>query len=135
MQAGEGALAREKSAGCRWCARKQSGQEGLDRYGNYSAPFLSSHTRGHDPPPLLPLVVSGAPAREIAQPGGESRELLKKSAHPGGESSAGAAGAGRGVLLQSGPFRCRQQIPAPLLHTHIPPRLLDIADSNLGVIT
>jgi hypothetical protein len=78
--------------------------------------------------------VSGALTREIAQPGGESRELLKKLAHPGGESSAGAAGAGHGVLLRSGPFCCRQQIPAPLLHTHIPPRLLDIAASNVGVI-
>jgi hypothetical protein len=33
-------------------------------------PFLSSRTRGRDLPPLLPLVASGAPAREIAQPGG-----------------------------------------------------------------
>jgi hypothetical protein len=45
-----------------------------------------------------------------------------------------AAGAGRDILLRSGPFRCRQQIPAPLLHTRIPPRLLDIAAFNLGVI-
>jgi hypothetical protein len=105
---GECALAREKSAGC---GRKQSGRAGLDRYGNITL----------DPPPLLLLVASGAPAREIPQPGGESRELLKKSAHPGGESS-GAAGAGRGVLLRSGPLRCRRQSPAPLLHTRIPPR-------------
>jgi len=45
-----------------------------------------------------------------------SRELLKKLAHPGGESSAGAGG---GVLLRSVPLRCRQQSPAPLLHTRI----------------
>jgi hypothetical protein len=114
-RAGEDALAQEKSAGCQWCARKQSGRKGLDRYGNYFAHFLSSHTRGHDPPPLLPLVVSGALTREIAQLGGESRELLKKLAHPGGESSAGAAGAGHSVLLRSDPFCCCQQIPTPLL--------------------
>ena len=106
------ALAWEKSAGCGLMARENRAGRWAIRY---SAPFLSSHTR------VVTRRHSSAgsertPAPEIARPGGESRVLLKKSAHPRGESSAGAGG---GVLMQSVPCFVAGKALRPLLYTRI----------------